>query len=305
MKKTKSLKIEIEKKERQDNILTEIVVINKDFIPLSEPSSLHIINEFCAFMSSCFPSEEDIKTKSPQQILDQVNILINSGTLKEFLGELKKVDLKQLKGPLDKLCFWLNCFNFLLLFYIFYTKPDIFNKNFWDNCFKYVQYNIGGNNYSFEDMIYILFKKNIFSPTKKYSPKNYVKKNVIDLSKEKNINQKEVFITPILLYLPTKEFYKPIIYEDSDIQSQITARIYNSLLTMIKWNSKDKILILNGLFIYLEDNFLEKGFSKYKAYIRDDVYTIIKKKKYKKMAIKKMNWALSFDNLLKYTFSEE
>ena len=74
---------------------------------------------------------------------------------------------------------------------------------------------------------------------------------------------------------------------------------------MIKWNSKDKILSLNGLFIYLEDNFLEKGFSKYKAYIRDDVYTIIKKKKYKKMAIKKMNWALSFDNLLKYTFSEE
>ena len=302
---SKSLQINIEKNEKPNNILTEVIIINKDFNPFSEPSSLHILHEFCAFMYGCFPSDEDIKTKSPQQILEQVGILINSGVLKEFLGELKKVDLKQLKGQISKLCFWLNCFNFLLLFYIFYAKPDTFNNTFWENCFKYVQYNIGGNNYSFEDMLYILFKKNIFFPQKKYSPKGYVKKQVVDLSKEKGISQEEVFVSPLLLYLPTKEFYKPIIYEENDIQSQITARLYNNILAIIKWNAKDKILSLSELLIYVEDKFIEKGFQKYKAFIREDVYTIIKKKKYKKMSIKKMNWALSFDNLLKYSIIEE
>ena len=199
----------------------------------------------------------------------------------------------------------MNCFNFLLLFYIFYAKPETFNITFWENCFKYVQYNIGGNNYSFEDMLYILFKKNIFFPQKKYSPKSYVKKQVVDLSKEKGISQEEVFVSPLLLYLPTKEFYKPIIYEENDIQSQITARLYNNILAIIKWNAKDKILSLSELLIYVEDKFIEKGFQKYKAFIREDVYIIIKKKKYKKMSIKKMNWALSFDNLLKYSIIEE
>ena len=72
------------KNEKQNSILTEVIIINKDFNPFSEPSSLHILHEFCAFIYGFFPSDEDIKTKSPQQILDQMYILINSGVLKEF-----------------------------------------------------------------------------------------------------------------------------------------------------------------------------------------------------------------------------
>jgi len=300
---SKSLQISIAKNDKED--FKEVNIINKDFEPLIEPKSLHILNEFSTLICSCFPSEEDIKTKSPYQILEEVHANINSPTLKEFLAELKKVKLTELKTQIDKLCFWLNCFNFLLLFSIFYLKPNSVNISFWENFFKYIQYNIGGNIFSFEDMLYILFKKNIFFPKSKYSPKDYVKKNLVDLSKDKSIPQEYVFITPLLLYLPTKEFYKPIIYEKNEIQNLITMRLYNSTLNLIKWNKENKTLSLCGLSLILGDDFVKKGYTKYKPYIKEEIYDILKRKKYKKMTIKQMNWELSFDNLLNYTFLDE
>ena len=301
--KSKSLKFSLSFPLKEE-LLTEVKIINIEFEALFKPNSLHILNEFCTIMCSCFPSSEDIRTKSPQEIIEEVHIKVNSQTLKEFLGELKLIDLSKLKTQIEKLCFWLNCFNFLLLFTIFYLKPFIIGKNYWENAFKYIQYNIGGKNFSFEDMLYILFKKNIFFPKNKYSPKDYVKKNLVDLSKEKDIPLDLIFMTPLLLYIPTKEFYIPIIYEINEIQNLIMTRISNIILFLINWNEENKTLSLNGLLV-IEDNFLNKGYSKYKPYIKENIYKILKGKKYKKMALKQMNWDLSFDNLLQYNYVEE
>ena len=53
------------------------------------------------------------------------------------------------------------------------------------------------------------------------------------------------------------------------------------------------------------NDFVKKGYTKYKPYIKEEIYDIMKRKKYKKMTIKQMNWELSFDNLLNYTFVDE
>ena len=81
-------------------------------------------------------------------------------------------------------------------------------------------------------------------------------------------------------------------------------RISNIILFLINWNEENKTLSLNGLLV-IEDNFLNKGYSKYKPYIKENIYKILKGKKYKKMALKQMNWDLSFDNLLQYNYVEE
>ena len=239
------------------------------------------------------------------QIIDEANINIDSSGLIEFLAELKNVDLKQIKSETDKFCFWLNCFNFLLLFAIFYLKVYNLGKDLWENFLKNIQYNIGGNNYSLEDMSYVLFKKKIFFQKSKYTPKNYVKKNSIDFSKEKNIFQDAFPLLPLLLYIPTKEFFKITIYAKSDLQDQIFAKITTSILTMILWNERNKALSLSGLLFIFDPNFLNKGYSKYKDYIKNDIYKILKGKKYKKLAIKQIKWELCFDNLLEYKFIEE
>ena len=83
------------------------------------------------------------------------------------------------------------------------------------------------------------------------------------------------------------------------------AKLTNTILTLILWNEQSKTLSLSGLILTFDQNFLRKGYSKYKEYIKRDIYYIIKGKKYKKMAIKQINWELSFDNLLEYKVIEE
>ena len=285
---------------------SEAIIINKDFQSKVKPDNpLDMFYLFCISMQTVFPSQEDIQSKSIQQIIDEANINIDSSGLIEFLAELKNVDIKQIKSETDKFCFWLNCFNFLLLFAIFYLKVYNLGKDLWENFLKNIQYNIGGNNYSLEDMSYVLFKKKIFFQKSKYTPKNYVKKNSIDFSKEKNIFQDAFPLLPLLLYIPTKEFFKITIYAKSDLQDQIFAKITTSILTMILWNERNKALSLSGLLLIFAPNFLNKGYSKYKDYIKNDIYKILKGKKYKKLAIKQIKWELCFDNLLEYKFIEE
>ena len=285
---------------------SEAIIINKDFQSKVKPDNpLDMFYLFCISMQTVFPSQKDIQSKSIQQIIDEANINIDSSGLIEFLAELKNVDLKQIKSETDKFCFWLNCFNFLLLFAIFYLKVYNLGKDLWENFLKNIQYNIGGNNYSLEDMSYVLFKKKIFFQKSKYTPKNYVKKNSIDFSKEKNIFQDAFPLLPLLLYIPTKEFFKITIYAKSDLQDQIFAKITTSILTMILWNERNKALSLSGLLFIFDPNFLNKGYSKYKDYIKNDIYKILKGKKYKKLAIKQIKWELCFDNLLEYKFIEE
>ena len=74
---------------------------------------------------------------------------------------------------------------------------------------------------------------------------------------------------------------------------------------MILWNEQSKTLSLSGLLLAFDPNFLNKGYTKYKDYLKNNIYAILKGKKYKKMAIKQINWELSFDNLLQYKFIEE
>ena len=285
---------------------SEAIIINKDFQSKVKPDNpLDMFYLFCISMQTVFPSQKDIQSKSIQQIIDEANINIDSSGLIEFLAELKNVDLKQIKSETDKFCFWLNCFNFLLLFAIFYLKVYNLEKDLWENFLKNIQYNIGGNNYSLEDMSYVLFKKKIFFQKSKYTPKNFVKKNSIDFSKEKNIFQDAFPLLPLLLYIPTKEFFKITIYAKSDLQDQIFAKITTSILTMILWNERNKALSLSGLLFIFDPNFLNKGYSKYKDYIKNDIYKILKGKKYKKLAIKQIKWELCFDNLLEYKFIEE
>ena len=283
---------------------TEAIIINQDFESSVKPDDpLNMLYLFCISMQSVFPSDKDIQTKSVQQIIDDVNV--DSGGFREFLAELKNIDLNQLKTETDKLCFWLNCFNFLLLFAIFYLKAYNLGIDVWENFFKNIQYNIGGNNYSLDDMLYSLFRKKIFFTNTKYYPKNYVKKNSVNFSKEKNTSQDIFLLLPLLLYIPTKEFFKLIIYVKSDLQAQLLARLTTIILTLILWNEETKTLSISGLLLAFDPNFINKGYSKYKDYFKNNIYKVLKGKKYKKMAIKQIKWELSFDNLLEYKFIEE
>ena len=286
----------------QESNCSKVKVINESplYKPSCKPKSCHIISEFCSLLSSCFPSKEEIKTKNIQQILNEVYIKANIQPIRELLGQIKLIRLSNFKSQKEKLCFWLNSFNFLSLFAIFNLKLNLTKKEIWKNFFQNIKFNIGGFNFSFEDILYIIFQKNIFFPNEEYIPRDYVKKNIIDLRKE-NL---EFVICPFLLFLPNKEFFCPIIYDENNLGNEIEKRYANYFLCSIRWDENNELISINEFIMLSEPSFLRKGIKKYKSFIDCNIYKIIKKKKYHNISTKPFNWEISFDYLLEDAFIE-
>ena len=281
----------------QENNCSKVNVINSKplFKSKINPKSSNILNEFCSVLMNCFPSKEDIQTKNNHQILNEVHNKSNIQSIRELLGELSNFKLSLLANDKEKICFWLNCFNFLSLYAIFYLKLNITEKEIWNNFFSNIKFNIGGFNFSLEDMNYILFQKNVFIPNKEYLPRDYVKKSVIDLSKLKNILNK---VNPYLLFLPNKEFFSPVIYDEHTLENDIEKRCVNYFLCNLNLDENNETLTLNELMLIFEPDFLGKGLKKYKDFIDNNLYKKIKNKKYSKKVIRPMKWQMSFDYLL-------
>ena len=74
----------------------------------------------------------------------------NSGII-EIISELRLFEPDKLKTIRKRVCFWVNVFNSLFLFTIFYKKIQLNDKREWKKFFQNIYFNIGGNCYSFND----------------------------------------------------------------------------------------------------------------------------------------------------------
>ena len=291
----------------QENNCTKVNIINNT--PLFKtniiPKSKNILNEFCSLFLSCFPSKEDIKNKNIHQILNEVNSRLNIESIRELLGELINLRLNNFTDEKEKYCFWLNCFNFLSLYAIFYLKLNITEKQVWKNFLRNIKFNIGGFNFSLEDILYILFQKNVFFPKEEYIPRDYVQKFSTNFSKDKNKSKEIIDISPFLLFLPIKEFFKPIIYDENNIDGDIMKRYSNYFFCFIRSDANNEIINFRELIFLFEPEFLgKKKIKKYKPFIERKLYKIIKNKKYTKREITPLKWEMSFDYLLEEAYLE-
>ena len=292
-KSKKNDNINIINEENQSQFIhsKEYIINNSsDFDPYCEPGSTHILHELCVLISTCLPNKEDIQNKNIEQILEETNIKLNTQTFRELIGELRIIDLSQLSNNKSKICFWLNCFNFLLLYTIFYKKWNISDEKSWKSFFKNVKYNISGNYFSFNDMQYIIFQK-IYFFSSNYKPADFVKENMIDNNKIKSFNN-----NPFALYLPTKELFNPIIYEENKIEKSLKIRKINYINSFLQIDN-NKVNITE-LFLTYEPNFFNnKVLNKYKDIIIRSIYDFILKKKYSDINTKSLKWEMNFDYL--------
>ena len=290
----KEEKKDIKKKNEEDSSVFKLsteYIINEssEFDPLCEPRSTHILRELCSLILECLPTKDDIKNKSINEILEETHIKLNSQTFTELIGELRLIDLQQLTGCGSKICFWLNCFNFLLLFTIFYKKWNLSGAKTWKNFLNNVKYNIGGNLFSFNDIQYIIFN-NIYLLPSYYKPSQAVKQNLIT-NKQKFEN-----LTPFSLYIPTKEFLKPIIYVEDRIDNDLLKRKIIYLHNFIKIENK-KIKVTELLLSYEPNFFKNEVFDKYKYIISKNISEFILNKKYSDISTISLKWEMNFDFL--------
>ena len=259
----------------------------------------NIIQNISKEILSILPYKKEVNIKINEEIIISGNKrLIQNKKLFELIGLLKIYSPEKLQTCKQRVCFWVNCFNFLIIFTIFYKKWIINTKDDWKYFFQNVIYTIGGKKYTFNDMQYILFKRPLFF-TSNYKSNDEIKKLRVDKADDfKNIEKKFALInSPFMIYLPTKEFLKPIIFYENELENQINNRTSEYLNKYIYKDEANNIILPELLTDY-STRFLYKEYKKYQYLLNGNLYNLINDKKYKKNIILSLEFKLDFDNIL-------
>ena len=315
---TKSLTITKEVKtinpfKEKNKFENEIIIINKDkseFQSNGSPDLTSFTQILPIIIKSSLPTQNDLENKTLNEIMDETNIKMKNQALIELIARLRDFNPKTIDSINDTIVFWINLFNSLLLFTIFYKKYTSLNtEKDWKLFLKNIYFNIGQNNYSFNDIQIILFGKTIF-PADKYKPEKYVInlsiENIIKKErKSKNENEKnEYYISYFCLYLPTQQFLPFTIFNSDTLKSNMEKkdRMYFSEFIHISNN----ILTISKFILYVEPSFTtENVIKKYELTIDGDVYESIIDKSFSKI-VKKGNendWKLNFSNINEEIFA--
>ena len=259
----------------------------------------NIIQNISKEILSILPYKKEVNIKINEEIITSGNKrLIQNKKLFELIGLLKIYSPEKLQTCKQRICFWVNCFNFLIIFTIFYKKWIINTKDDWKYFFQNVIYTIGGKKYTFNDMQYILFKRPLFF-TSNYKSNDEIKKLRVDKADDfKNIEKKFALInSPFMIYLPTKEFLKPIIFYENELENQINNRTSEYLNKYIYKDEANNIILPELLTDY-STRFLYKEYKKYQYLLNGNLYNLINDKKYKKNIILSLEFKLDFYNIL-------
>ena len=294
--------IENNKNESSDFIKTEIYIINsqKEFEinineELEKDLGINLVYNLSKELSELTLIIKDIKVKSSEIILEEMNKYIkNNKIIIKLVGKLKYINIKNINSLKQRMCFWINCFNFLILFTIFYKKWNINSDDEWKSFLRNVKYNIGGDIFSFNDIQYLIYQKVIFFESD-FQINDTLKNYRINKSEDaKNIEKKfPLLYNPFMMYLPIKGFNKPIIYEEYQFEIQINKTISDYFLNFLRIDYDKNIHYYELLTEYCP-NFFNKEIKKFQTFIIPTIYNFIKDKKYKTAIKKDYEWKLDF-----------
>lgn len=158
---------------------------DKDPLSLGEEICLKTYSMFEKFNLNKYHS--DILTP---KILQEVAQSSEFANLKESVCELQKVNLTKFSSPKEKICFWLNIFNFLTLFTMILKNELLTSRYEWTRFLKNAYFNIGGYEVSlFEISNSILTNnncsKNIYGEEAKFNSSDFRRKLILEEKGEK------------------------------------------------------------------------------------------------------------------------
>ena len=260
---------------------------------------LNLINNIAEELNNLILKIKDIKAKSIQNIIEEMNKNINeNNNIIKLVGQLKYVNIKNINLLKPRMCFWLNCFNYLIIFTLFYKNWKINTEEEWKYFLNNVKYKIDEDIFSFNDMLYIIYQKTLFF-NNNYKISENIKNNRIHKAEDaKNIEKKfPLLYNPFLIYLPIKGFNKPIIYEENQFEIQMNQRISTFFQKFLRIDY-DKNIHYHQLLIEYCPNFMNKDIKKFQPYLIPTIYNFIKDKKYNATIQKNIDWKLDLEPFL-------
>ena len=213
--------------------------------------------------------------------------------IKELVAELQVANLKYILKLENKyqIAFWLNTFNFLLIFSIIYKKDVLITNYEWYKFKKNAYFNIGGYILSLFEIENILLKNNYISK-KIYGEISDFPKG--DLRNRFIVNDRIKFLN-FAISEPMKTCNKLQIYFPQSLEKQIFKNTIDFFSKYIFIESKNYIIKIPEYLSWLEEEFIN-NLPYYKDVINYDIFNYINGNK-GKIEIVKNNWPLNFENI--------
>ena len=272
----------------------------EEFNCKNENSDWNIIIKICEEISNYLPVKKRNYKVSMKNLLQEIHCsLMKNKDLFNLIGQLKYIYPEKISSLKGRMCFWLNCINYLIVFTLFYKEWYLNKEKQWILFFQNIKYNIGGNCYTFNDMIYIIYQKVLFFQNTYKANENLTKFIVNKVGDAKIIEEKnELLYNPFLIYIPIKGFIKPIIFNEDQLEKQSDQRIRDYFTNIIKYDPyHDYSIFLTELLMDYYTNFMYSDYVKFRDYIDSAKYNFIKDSKFKSVSTRKFEWILNFDSL--------
>jgi hypothetical protein len=269
------------------NLYKKYKKTTKDPLQLVEGIAVHIY---------LFILKKSLHKMQPEIITPKLLLTLQSSVefqpIKDLVAELQVIDLKYLLQISDKhkITFWLNTFNFLMIFAVIYRKENLLTYYEWHKLKKNSYFNIGGINFSLYEIETNILRNNYMSK-KLFS-------EIIDFPKGDSRNKFK--IDNIIKYLnfaisePMTSSFKLQIYFPQTIEKQILTNAIDYFNSRIIVDGKNILVKIPEYLSWVDDNFLE-NLSYYKRIMNNDVFDFIQKNQ-DKVEFIKHDWSLNFSD---------
>ena len=278
----------------------------------NNPLKMNILNMYKKYRKT---------TKDPSQIVEEIGILMllfilqkslhklqpevitskflstlsNSEefkNIKDLVAELQVIDLKYLLNVKDnhKTSFWLNILNFLVIFAIIYRKENILTNYEWHKLKKNSYFNIGGFNFSLQEI-----EMNIIG-NKNKSKTFYEEMTSFPRGDSRNkfkIDNPAKYVN-FGIFEPMNYSFKLQIYFPQTIENQILKNAIDYFSSTIIFDGNNILVKIPEYILWVDDNFL-KNLDFYKPIISDDIFDFMNKNK-DKVEFIKHDWSLNFSH---------
>ena len=269
------------------NLYKKYKKTNKDPLQLIEEIAVHIY---------LFILKKSLHKIQPEIITPKLLISLQNSPefqpIKDLVAELQVIDLKYLLKISDehKTTFWLNIFNFLMVFAVIYRKENLLTYYEWHKLKKNAYFNLGGINFSLYEIETTILRNNYMSK-KLFS-------EIIDFPKGDSRNKFKLDNT--IKYMnfaisePMTSSFKLQIYFPQTIKKQILKNAIDYFNSRIVVDGKNILVKIPEYLSWADDNFLG-NLNYYKEIMNNDVYDFINKNQ-DKVEFIKHDWSLNFSD---------
>ena len=212
--------------------------------------------------------------------------------IKDVVAELQVIDLKYLLNVKDnhKTSFWLNILNFLVIFAIIYRKENILTNYEWHKLKKNSYFNIGGFNFSLQEI-----EMNIIG-NKNKSKTFYEEMTAFPRGDSRNKFKIENAVKYVNfgIFEPMNFSFKLQIYFPQTIENQILKNAIDYFSNKIIFDGNNILVKIPEYILWVDDNFL-KNLDFYKPIINKDIFDFMNKN-IDKVEFIKHDWSLNFSH---------